>query len=256
MRFSLNYKSKYKNEADELRCPVNQLGTIFQFIKDNPDKRYNIIVNDLDHTNLDQAIAQVEFVKAVAQDYTIQSGSIPILKSFINAGYNSYLRFPIADWESFQALKSIGVSDIYIDGPLGFQCDNLQQGKENVLIRCSPTVSPNAAILDTKSASSFFIRPEDLSLYSALDIIDFKMDDQEKEDTLFKIYKRGTFNFDLRQLVEGLDIKAPNIFIRKEFAEARLNCGQRCRVPNRSCHLCETQLTLTNTLLEYMKETN
>lgn len=46
MKFSLNYRSKHKQEADEIRCPINQLGTIFPFIKDNPNKRYNIIIAD------------------------------------------------------------------------------------------------------------------------------------------------------------------------------------------------------------------
>ena len=46
MIFSVNYHSQYKQEAQEIRCPINQLGTIFTFIKDNPNKRYNIIMKN------------------------------------------------------------------------------------------------------------------------------------------------------------------------------------------------------------------
>lgn len=121
----------------------------------------------------------------------------------------------------------MNVSDIYIDGSLGFQCDNLKISKGNTLIRISPTISSNANLnQQVTNANSFFIRPEDLILYEdIIDIIDFKVDDQEKEDTLFQIYKRGTFNFDLSQLIEHLHTKVPNMFIQSEFAKQRLNCG-------------------------------
>ena len=46
MIFSLNYHSDNKKKAGEIRCPYNQLGTIIKFIKENPTKRYNIIIPD------------------------------------------------------------------------------------------------------------------------------------------------------------------------------------------------------------------
>lgn len=33
MIFSLNHHSDYKNNAGEIKCPFNQLGTIINFIK-------------------------------------------------------------------------------------------------------------------------------------------------------------------------------------------------------------------------------
>lgn len=56
----------------------------------------------------------------MASDYTIECGEITILQELLNEGYRAYLRFPISDWETFVALIDMGVSDIYIDGPLGF----------------------------------------------------------------------------------------------------------------------------------------
>lgn len=44
MLFSLNYKSAYKQEADEIRCPINQIGAVYNFIKENPSKRYNVSI--------------------------------------------------------------------------------------------------------------------------------------------------------------------------------------------------------------------
>lgn len=258
MKFSLNYKSKHKQQADEIRCPINQLGTIFSFIKDNPDKRYNIIIADDSPIARDKMIEQIEYVREVAENYTIQCGNIPTFRSLVDAGYNAYLRFPVTDWETFRYLQTIGASDIYIDGPLGFQTSALVKGKDSVAIRVSPTVSPNTALsIKDTNANSFFIRPEDLEKYSnAIDIIDFKVANQEKEDTLFQIYKRGTFGFNLKELIEGLNYTVPNLFITPDFAQNRLNCGQRCKIPGKSCHLCDTQFSLTNTVLSYFEKAN
>lgn len=261
MLFSLNHKSKHKQEADEIRCPVNQLGLIFPFIKDNPNKRYNIIVADGSSIEYNKLVEQIEYVKEVVQNnnYTIECGDIITFHGFAENGYNAYLRFPVTDWETFDNLKQMGVSDIYIDGPLGFSCPALIKAKEDsaVKIRISPTISPNASLSSSTNASSFFVRPEDLPAYEeAFDIIDFKMPNQEKEDTLFTIYKRGTFNYNLQELIEELNIRVPNLFVRPEFAKQRFNCGQRCRVPGKSCHLCDTQFSLTNALLDYFKEGN
>lgn len=180
-----------------------------------------------------------------------------MLRALLDTGYNAYSKFPVADWETFSYLKNLGVSDIYIDGPLGFQCDLLKRVKD-VKIRVSPTVSANAAINLTRNAKSFFIRPEDLSLYEdAIDIIDFQVtNDQEKEKALFNIYKRGTFNYDLNDLIENLHIKVNNIFINPDFGKERVNCQQRCMRPDSRCNLCETQLVLTNTLIDYLKMSN
>lgn len=257
MLFSVNYKSAYKQEADEIRCPVNQLGLILPFIKNNPNKRYNIAaVSSVERPKM---IEQIDIVKEITDNYTIECNDISTLISLIFNGYNAYLSFPVTDWETFSNLVNQGVSDIYIDGPLGFQFDAVIKAKQDnpVKIRVSPTVSPNAALSSLETSSSFFIRPEDLTRYEEMiDIIDFKIPEQEKEDALYKIYKRGTFDFNLADLIEHLRLRVPNLFIQKEFVDYRLNCGQRCRIPGKSCHLCDTQVSLTNTLLDYFKRNN
>lgn len=256
MLFSVNYKSSRKQEADEVRCPVNQLGLIFNFIKDNPDKRYNIKIFKHEE-NWNKAIEQIDIVKAITPNYTVQCENVTHLRRLLLEGYNAYLRFPVADWESFTNLKELGVSDIYIDGPLGFQCNDIKSSKVEVKIRVSPTVSPNASLSNSANENTFFIRPEDLSLYEeVIDIIDFSETDQEKEDILFSIYKRGIFNFDLKELIQTLNMSVPNLFINPEFAKFRLNCGQRCKAPGRVCHSCETQFILTNKILNHLNESN
>lgn len=252
MLFSVNYKSQNKSSADEIRCPFNQLGLIFDFIKEHPEKRYNIIISDtLTEVELNKAIEQINYVKEVANNYTIECGNVLMLYTLLNKGYNAYLRFPVNDWETFHDLVKLGVSDIYIDGVLGFSVSRIKQGKENVLIRVSPTISPNAAINSIRRVNTFFIRPEDLHLYSsAIDIIDFHEQNQEAEDALYSIYTRGTFNFKLNDLIKNLDEDINNLLIQSEFAEARLNCKQKCKVPGYRCCHCTNYFNILRHSLE------
>lgn len=248
MKFSVNYQSKHIARADEIRCPYNQLGSIYKFMLNNQDKRYNIILTNVDSKDFKKAIEQIEVVKNKVADYTIQCDSIAQLDSLISSGYNAFLSFPVSDWETFSDLIDLGVSDIYIDGPLGFSINALSLKRGKTLIRVSPTVSPNASFSSNK-ASSFFIRPEDIILYNnVIDIIDFKETKQEKEDALYTIYKRGTFNYDINVLVAGLP-NVNNLMFTLEFAETRLNCRQRCKIPGYACHYCPTYIRIIENLV-------
>lgn len=251
MVFSLHHHSKYIKSAGEVQCPYNQLGTIIKFIRENPDKRYNIIIpDDLTRVGLDKVIEQVDLIKPIIEDnYTIQCGNILQLKDLLSMNYNAYLRFPVSDWETFQNLRELQVSDIYIDGPLCFQSEAIMKGKGNTKIRVSPTISPNATITENRKPSSFFIRPEDLNLYSYIDVIDFKEKTQDQEDVLYQIYNRGSFNYDINLLIKGLPARN-NLMFRKDFAERRINCGQKCNIPGYNCHYCETYFNIISRFKE------
>lgn len=193
---------------------------------------------------MNKAIEQIELVKSITKLYTIECDKIELCKSLIDMGYNAYLKYPISDWESFSGLTSIGVSDIYIDSPLCFQHDKILVAKEknNIKIRVSPTISSNGTLISEKP-KTFFIRPEDLNLYTYIDVIDFKYNQQEQEDALFRIYTRGSFNFDIDQLIGSLP-RVNNILFKEDFAKSRLNCGQVCHVPSRTCNFCTTYFAL------------
>lgn len=256
MIFSVYYQSKHKKTAQEIRCPYNQLGLIFNFIKEYPDKRYVIGLTDkLTEEEMKKAIEQIEFVKGTAQDYTIQCGDVSQLKNLREGRYNAFLRFPVTDWETFCELRDLEVSDIYIDGPLGFQVKALAEGKGSIKIRVSPTISPNCTISANRDLSSFFIRPEDLNLYlSAIDVIDFKVNDQDKEDALYSIYTRGSFNYDINQLIKNLPAGINNLMFKEDFAKARLNCGQKCKIPNHHCRLCSNYFHVLDQLTHLVQK--
>ena len=255
MLYSVNYLSKRKEEADEIRCPYNQLGQIFTFIKDNPNKRFLIsIPSDIAPERLTKAKEQIEFVKDITDNYVVQCSTIPHYNELREGSYKAFLRYPVSDWETFQQLKKLGVSDIYIDGALGFQVKELKKGKEDINIRCSPTISPNLIISSPRDPSSFFIRPEDLVFYDdIIDIIDFHVNNQTQEDALFSIYKQEIFLFDINKLIKGLPAGVNNQLIKSDFAKTRLNCGQKCQMPSRTCRYCNSTFSIINHIQDYSK---
>ena len=254
MLFSVSHHSKNKNQAGEIRCPYNQLGTILDFIKKNPNKRYVVsIPDDTTKVQIERGIKQIELLKDMAPNYTVQCSNVHQLRDLLNEGYNAFLKYSITDWELFAEMRDLKVSDIYIDGPLGFQMSAIKKGKGDIKIRVSPTVSPNAALVN-RDICSFYIRPEDLKQYSdAIDIIDFKAPNQDVEDTLFSVYTRGTFSYDIADLINGLPQGLNNLIFKDEFASCRLNCGQKCKIPGHSCHYCDNYFTIIQQMHDLAK---
>ena len=254
MLFSVNYHSKHKQEADEIKCPYNQFGQIRSFLSNNPNKRY--VIADASLEVLDTVMEQVDIIRSKVNDYTIECNQIAAARKLIAEGYKAYLKYPIMDWEGLSALVELGVSDIYIDGPLGFQVSRLLKviANSDIKLRVSPTTSPNSSITGI-SPNSFYIRPEDLHLYDkVIGVIDFQADSIDREDALFSIYKRGTFLYNLKDLLYNCRFSVPNLYLKPEFGQARLNCEQKCKIPGRTCHLCDTQVSLTNIVYKYFKE--
>lgn len=124
-------------------------------------------------------------------------------------------------------MLNLGVSDIQIDGPLGFQLNNLIKLKQKhpVKIRVQPTISASAS-LNAPAAIHFFIRPEDLSLYEpAIDILDLRQPDPEVENTIFSIYSNREFIGNIDKIIKNVPKDTFNPALVSSFAENRLNCG-------------------------------
>ena len=248
MKYSVNYHSKHIEEADEIRVPWNQMGLVYKL-----DKR--LVITEVERNNTDKSLPEIDKIKDT-KDYTISCGDPSLLQDLLGSGYKAFLRYPISDWEMYQSLIARNVTDIYVDGQLGFSMTALFNSKGDTKIRVSPQVSASASLfsdyIEGSGPNTFYIRPEDLRLYEHyIDVIDFKETNQEKEDTLFTIYKRGNWTGDLKDLIPSVAQSVQNPYLKPEFAEARLNCGQICKIPGRVCHLCLTQFALTNLVVDY-----
>lgn len=247
MFFSIGYQSKMKKLADEIRCPYNQLGLLFKFIKENPQKRYLIeLPSDIKQEEIDKAIKELEIIKEIIQDYTFSCHSLSTFNETRERGYEAFLDLPVTDWELFNSLIKKGASDIWIDGALGFQVNAIARAKGNTKIRVCPNRS---ASLSEMEPNSFFIRPEDLSKYQeAIDVVFFRESDKSREELVFTIYKRGNFIGNLNDLIPDMREPTPNALFKEDFANIRLNCRQSCQVPGHHCAYCRTYFNIGKNL--------
>lgn len=249
MKLSVNSNSSNKSKADEVRCASTQLGSIFPFLKENPHIR--CVIEYVPSQPYEQACRQIDAVRSIC-DYTICCPTTSSLKYFLAQQYHSYLSLPVTDWETFTALAEMGVSDFLIDGPLGFQLNSLQTAKDKygLTLRCNPT-STSIAPLSAVSANHFFIRPEDLPLYSStIDIFEMRAATLEEEDVLFSVYQRGSFFYNIDNLIKHLPSGVNNSALAG-FADDRLNCGQRCMCPDGHCHKCNSTFHYLRELAKY-----
>ena len=174
MKYSIDYKAdiKLRKEADEIRTPFSKLGYIYDFMKEYPNKKYIIIIDSIPN-NLEKQLA---FVKAVVKNnYSIECSQISLLKIIKGQGYNCFYKYAATDWEVFNYLIDLGVSDILIDGPICFDMPTLKKVLDKVYaqidIRVRPNKSSNVLFANWNNnflENSFYIRPEDTKFYENL----------------------------------------------------------------------------------------
>lgn len=249
MLYSLNIENQTV-EPYEIKSPLNRLGALRA-----PVKRVNIqLVGD---SSVDpHLLDSIRVLEEKGYEYTCCCSSIRLLKELLNMELNAYVNWPITDWETATELINLGVSDILIDGPLGFDNDNLRNRKGNVRVRAVPNYSSIAAVSGKLEPRSFYIRPEDTVYYTGIDILEFRATTKEQEKTLFDIYTRGSYLLNLRDLVPELSVGVANpVLLAEEFTEYRLNCGQRCTKTNK-CNICSRYFTFINDVEKWMNSDN
>lgn len=221
-------------KADEIRCPYNRLGDIIPL---DAEKRYVILVpDDYEEEKLNGELEK--FDRLQHEDYTIGTKNLGLLFKLRQEGRPAYLDYPVTDWETFHNLTYLDVSDILVSGAVAFSMPKMAPYVESGLkIRVIPNLS--SSLYTHGDFSSFFIRPEDLAKYEPyVSVVEFHSFDEEAEQALFDIYKRGSFIDEIHYIIHGLGSSVNNATILKEFGESRLSCGQVCKIPGKRCNIC------------------
>lgn len=255
MKYSIDYKAdiKLRKAADEIRTPFSKLGYIYDFMKEYPNKKYIIIIDSIPN-NLEKQLA---FVKAVVKDnYSIECSQISLLKIIKEQGYNCFYKYAATDWEVFNNLIGLGVSDILIDGPICFDMPTLKKVLDKTYaqidIRVRPNKSSNVLFANWDNnflENSFYIRPEDTKFYENL-ITTFvfdKEDSIEKEEVIFKIYKNQTYIGKINEIIPQLNRNVLNHSITLNIGERRAQCKQKCKMGDR-CTYCFTAFVIAEKL--------
>ncbi len=174
------------------------------------------------------------------------------VKELKEQGIDFYFESPVITWDDFIGFKSLGVSDIFISGELGFELNKISElaKEENIQIRCYANIVQSSWGSEV-GLKGFFIRPEDVDFYSKyIDVLEF-YDAENQQNVLYEIYFHDReWVGNLQEIIKGLQLKINNYYILgSEFARRRSECGKKCLKGSR-CELCDRLVELALSLEE------
>lgn len=235
----------WETKLYELSHPINRLGDIYKKVLHNTTniQRINIVAEKDKNLNDKKLLQQIDLIKSLDIDYTVKCNTFSQVDILKEKGYNFYLDLVVTDWEKFHTLVNYGVSDIFIDGPLGFDIKHL--AKKNVIIRTNPCFSYNT--LNPHTETFFFIRPEDINLYeNYIDIFEFN------DTNILDIYLKQDYLFNIQDIVSQFPQPFNNKLFPNTWGKIRMGCGMTCMRELESCHFCTSATKIQKILMKYL----
>lgn len=156
-----------------------------------------------------------------------------------------YYGFETRSFSDAKALKALGVCYIVPGSPIFFEMDKLQ--RLGVPLRAVPNIANRSNIPRNDAVFGTWIRPEEIAAYEekGLAAVEFEDCAAEKEEALFRIYRKGEFPGDLKLLINDLNMDGINKYIASAPLCQRMNCGQKCMCGS-SCRVCERLISLAS----------
>lgn len=284
MRYCVNYfeKFNYLNEIEEINILfekdekpiVENLKTLIGMEKVNPKATFNIFMSAQDCANLTEDELNVFVMDVVNYNQEDNNSMIKIVfegslleEDYSEALYNVFPKIQdndipfffdsfAKDWDMVLGLLSLGVSDIYISGQIGFCLHLLKdilenEDMEDVQIRAVCNAAQASFLYkEQDNFKAFFIRPEDVEFYGQyIDVLEFN-NFSKSINTTYEIYKRGTWDADLEILIDRLNISVDNRNLVQPAMQERATCQRKCLTGERSCHICDEAIAYADLLDE------
>lgn len=247
---NVEFNIKYKPRLDELKV----------FIQRFKDHRINIMIDDLQEKDCNI----LNIIKDTFPDNNIII-CWPLYSQEIESKLNEKLPFPhyygnvVTSFDTFKGFLDLNITDILIGEELGFYLDILSyQAKEKgKRLRCFCNVK-QTSWPNTQSIKTFFIRPEDIDLYSKyIDTFEFFSDPKEQVriNTYYEIYaKDKKWLGKLQDLIIGYTGQESSHLIDPAFGLKRISCRKKCNYKKSDdaavCHFCDNVVELSKVLEE------
>lgn len=253
MNYCIDYQKKFKyiDKINEFTITYNKRDTsLLDFLLLYKDKRINIYIEDsedfLNNNDLDR-------FKAINEQYPNLNYYLKIndpkqdkfaikLYQLIKKEENIHYFFDalVNDWDILWEYINMMPTDIYVVENLCFELDKIADilHTRGIKIRTFANVCQTQCG-ETPSLKTFFIRPEDISIYEDyIDTIEF-FGDRDRTEILYKIYAIDKKWFgQLKEIIVGFNSDLDSRFIIPKFAESRIKCGKKC-LKGGSCKICE-----------------
>lgn len=242
MKFCLSYNQtkEYLQQADEILVPFKYIDDIFDITHDYLDK---VFVLDCTVSQIKpeewQTIEQInralkdKLKLCLYNDIDIIEATKRNIKCFFATAIRSY--------DILHSKVALGVSEIRVAGMVAHDLVSLAQNFPNISIR----YSPNYANMPVGVPALFgsWVRPEDLDSLPSVEVCEFNITNQRREQALFRIYsKKEQWSGAIELLLEDGDGSTEHLMNRMfldDFQKRRSECRLECLRSSR-CRWCET----------------
>ena len=256
MQFCTSYRQspEIKNKMTEIRYPLKHLTLALDQIKEKQNHIAIIEILNLSSGNLNEEQIHdlaVEY-KNIYFDFYLFSDFKIISNKYQEQKYMYH--YPIQSWIDLNYILHFdGLHSITIGEPLIFDIKKVKtlitRSRNNIQLRAYPTIGRPTVYNDypgDHGLCHFWVLPQHIYLYENLiDIMDILSDDQEREEVLCDYYiNNKPWLLQLSSFFKNMTTNVIGNYVLDEWAEKRLNCGQRCFMPSPTCHYCESQNTI------------
>jgi hypothetical protein len=254
MKYSVKYDRNFRflNEVDEIIIDYkNKDGELIRFMETVP-KAQRVVVKIIDTSlNIEDNIAIIAAAADVHSNMAVllPTADMTFISYFQEKKIPFFFDRFVNEWDTFMSYVELGVSDIYIVNELAFEMPEVSRicKEHNILIRTFPNVSQMSNTTpNLNKLKSFFIRPEDISIYEPyVDVCEF-FGPINRQSVLYEIYKNERWMGDLEEIIIGLNYSIPNQSVIPAFGEQRLNCRKDCY--RGKCIVCDKIVSIAKNL--------
>lgn len=251
-KFAVTYNKsfRYLDEIDEIIYPfINDPELMINITSSiKPEKRIIIDLSNWPENRLKNDSNIIIIIKTIKEKHSNMAVRMNMYwnKELLNSFKEKFPIFFVNfanTYEAFYHMAEMGVSDIYVTEGLAFELQNLQKirKEQDIKIRVFPDVA-QSQFKDVPDTAKFWIRPEDIDLYSEyVDVFEI-FHDYTRSSVVYEIYKQQQWVGGLYNLIEGITDNIDNTTITPHFGKSRLNCQQRCLIGK--CNICPNIMDL------------
>ena len=243
-QININYKPNIKALFDFIKeYSTYRINFIFSSTFEEKDLQiYNTLKENFPNTQL--VICYPTYSEEM-QNFFVQKKIPHYYKEFVNT------------YEKLQGFLNLAVTDIFVTEELAFSVNFTSNftKKKGIQIRSFCNVCEKE-FPTTPSLKCFFIRPEDIELYSQyIDVFQFYLPENfslKKLNILYEIFAiEKKWNGKLKELIFFYTGEEDNRYILPEFGKYRIRCRRKCfSEGDHVCKICNEIADLSKVLKE------
>lgn len=247
-----NKESKYLDTIEELVIDFNpgrSEALLQSFIDMHPDQRVTLDIGMLGPNK--ELIAAVANLRDSSK-FSIRTdkNNAAALEALPKLGINWYFTNAAMTYDDIYTYKILGASEFFIGAQLGFDLPHCKAiaSDLNMKVRSiyAYRVEDNPIY---RSYWQYFIRPEDVPLYSKyIDTIEF-YGEPHIVNILVKAYRAERWNGPLNEIIPINQKTYDSRYIIPQWGRRRVECNRKCMYGS-SCSMCETLYDLSQSLEE------